>query len=313
MITEIATTGQVRQLVTALTTFLKGDGVRGAFRKAGFTQFLNSKFRIRACFRSMAAVLATYANAENPWARDLKEKQSAKYPKEYRQVPLARQLELIQLKYPGICCSEAYLNMVRDLPTGYEGFGMLPKPSALIRERRDEGLTDAYGEGESGADYGKLLEAAFDMLAGQYPSTQNFRAGALGPKQVWLDDRVSGILQEMEQANPGEDVFIFPINLGDAYAGTTPRYACEDILLADGLPLPALFVTWLLYVNPERFINDCDLWIDCVADRYREKSSEDVTCLGFDRSNGTVSFRALKLNDAGGNGGAASASLSEAA
>ena len=311
MVNFIASLGQVGQLATRFGTYLKGDTVRPSFHKQPFGQLLNSRFRIKACFRAMAAVLASYANAVNPYDDTdikLKQKQTAFYPKGWKTtLPLTNQLEPIRIQLPGLRCSEEFLQRQRVLPAGYDGFGLVPKPKALVRELAEPGLTDPYGEGENGAGYGRLLEHILGLIATQR-KLNNWREGALGPEQVWLEDRVRAILMELELEDPDEDFLVVPVNLGNAYAGCTPRWSCEDILLADALPLLALFVGWILYTNPDRFQTGSDLWIDCCGDRY--KAGDGVHCLYFNCYDEAVSFAGWLLGLAGGDYGSASASLS---
>lgn len=303
-IETLATLGQIGQLATRFAGYLRGDTVRPAFGKQPFGQLLNSKYRIKACFRAMGTVLASYANAVNPYDSDSREKQYAFYPKGWKIEPLVNQLELIQLALPRLRCSETFLNRERTVPVGYDGLGLFPKPNALVRELN---LTDAYGEGENGADYGKLLEHIFALIKAQRRA-HNYRSGALGSEQVWLEDRVRAILQELEAEDPDEDFLVLPVNTGNAYAGRTSRWSCEDMLLADTLPLPALFTAWLIYTNPGRFQTSADLWIDCSGDCY--KVGDVVHCLFFDFRDETVSFDGGYLYLALGHCGSASASLS---
>ena len=121
-------------------------------------------------------------------------------------------------------------------------------------------------------EIGVPIEHICGQIEGQR-KFQNYRKGALGPKDVYFHPETEECRREIEKQVPG-DVMIIDVDtsnwaLGECKTTHTPRWSREEVLLGDKLfSLSATDVGLLVLTNPNRLQRFEDLCIDAVAEIY---------------------------------------------
>jgi len=197
--------------------------------------------------------------------------------------PLEAQLETLKAYLPNLNLDQAYFEKRKrdESPKGTHKV-LVPKLSYLGKENN---LENPY------AEIGMLVEQVCAFL-GQQREGQftHYRKGALGPDRIKCIEQIVDLRKKLEKETPG-DVLILDVDMGNRYAGWTPRRARSSSLLKrDQLALSSVDVAWILLSNPNRLQSNIELSIDAVMEEYLSLDRGWVTNLFFYHRGGKLEF-----------------------
>ncbi len=119
---------------------------------------------------------------------------------------------------------------------------------------------------------------------------RHYRKGQLGPNRIQCIQKLVDKRKELEMSTPG-DILILDVDLGNSYAGWTPRKAREDIIWhKNRLSLSSVDLGWILLINPRRLQRNIDLSVDSVMEEYYSEDRGWVTNLFFYFRGGKLEF-----------------------
>jgi len=141
------------------------------------------------------------------------------------------------------------------------------------------------------ANIGILIEKVCELIGLQRDGKfTHYRKGQLGQNRIRCIQEIIAKRKQLEEAILG-DVLILDVDLGNRYAGWTPRLARESILKShDYMALFALDIALIALINPARFQQNTDLSIDSVAEEYLSEDRGWVTNLFFYFRGGKLEF-----------------------
>ena len=107
----------------------------------------------------------------------------------------------------------------------------------------------------------------------------HYRHNELGRDRILSVDSIVSQREEYEINNLG-DVLILNVDMGNKYAGWTPRRARASMIINKReLPLFTVDICWIVLLNPSRFSRNIDLSVDSVAEIYQSLDRGWVTNL----------------------------------
>jgi len=141
------------------------------------------------------------------------------------------------------------------------------------------------------ADIGVLIEHVCELIFNQRQGKfTHYRKGQLGPNRIQCIQKLVDRRREFEMSIPG-DILILDVDLGNKYAGWTPRRAREDVIYNQKcIALSSVDLCWILLVNPSRLHRNVDLSIDSVMEEYYSEDRGWVTNLFFYFRGGKLEF-----------------------
>lgn len=199
-------------------------------------------------------------------------------------ISLEEQLDLLQDTYLiGAKADDGYIKK-RMLDAKIKGCFRVavPKLSYLAKINN---LKNPY------SDIGVLIEQVCELLFIQREEKfTHYRKGQLGQNRIQCIQKLVDERRDLEMSTPG-DILVLDVNLGNNYAGWTPRRAREDIIHdKNKLALSSVDLGWILLLNPNRFQRNIDLSVDSVMEEYLSEDRGWVTNLFFYFRGGKLEF-----------------------
>jgi hypothetical protein len=196
---------------------------------------------------------------------------------------IEKQMDALRIYFSGIEIDKNYYkNKNSESPRKDFVKIVVPKISFLGKKY---GVRDPY------ADIGILMENACEFIGiqreGQFT---HYRKGQLGRDRIRCIQDVVAKRKIIEEKIPG-DVLVLDIDLGNTFAGWTPRLARESIIKNHNyMALFALDIALIILINPKRFQQNTDLSVDSVAEEYLSTDRGWVTNLFFYHRGGKLEF-----------------------
>jgi hypothetical protein len=197
--------------------------------------------------------------------------------------PLEAQLETLMTYLPSLKPDLAYFEKRKSDESPEKTHKVLiPKLSYLGEENNVE---NPY------AEIGVLVEQVCAFLAQQRDGQfTHYRRGALGPDRIRCIQQIVDVRKKLERESQG-DVLVLDVDMGNRYAGWTPRRARSNSLIKKNqLALSSVDLAWILLLNPNRLQGNTDLSIDAVMEEYLSLDRGWVTNLFFYHRGGKLEF-----------------------
>lgn len=195
---------------------------------------------------------------------------------------LDAQIDTLREYLPNIHPDKAYIEKRKNdiSPKGTVKV-IVPKLNFLAEENNLENAYDRIGV---------LIEQVCAFLDTQREGKfTHYRKGALEPDRVRCIQQVVDQRKIHEEKIPG-DVMVLDVDMGNSYAGWTPRRARSSTLQKHQLALSSVDVAWILLLNPDRLQKNTDLSIDAVMEEYLSLDRGWVTNLFFYHRGGKLEF-----------------------
>lgn len=217
------------------------------------------------------------------FSEDIILKQERFEPAEWA-IPIEEQIKLLQEKYlAGARMDPDYKNKIQNMAI-QNGFVRIaiPKLSYLARINR---IKNPY------SDIGALIEQVCELLFMQRQGKfTHYRKGQLKPDRIQCIKKLADRRKIIEKNVPG-DIMILDVDLGNIYAGWTPRRARENIICNQKqIALSSVDLGWIILINPDRFQRNVDLSVDSVMEEYYSTERGWVTNLFFYFRGGKLEF-----------------------
>lgn len=145
--------------------------------------------------------------------------------------------------------------------------------------------SDPYNE------IGLLIEFACKLLSHERDGKfTHYREGQLGLNRIKIIPELANRRKKIETRVEG-DVLVLDVDLGNKFAGWTPRRARERIIRSKKyLALSSVDLCWILLLNPGRLQTNVDLSVDSVMEEYLSEDRGWVTNLFFYFRGGKLEF-----------------------
>lgn len=199
-------------------------------------------------------------------------------------MPTEKQLELIEKNYLiGTKIDYGYVKQALSKPV-INGLVRVAVPKLSFLAKFNN-IKDPY------LDVGVLIEQACVLLIEQRQGKfTHYRKGQLGSNRIQCIKKLIERRKNIEKNIPG-DILILDIDMGNIYAGWTPRRARESIICnKDQMALSSVDLCWILLLNPDRFQCNVDLSVDSVMEKYYSEDRGWVTNLFFYHRGGKLEF-----------------------
>lgn len=198
-------------------------------------------------------------------------------------LPIKEQISVLERYFIGIEIDQNYFEKETNKPPRKNFIKVvIPKISFLSKK---------YGVDDPYADIGILMEKVCELIDIQREGKfTRYRKGQLGQTRIRCIPEIMVKRKQLEETVSG-DVLILDVDLGNRYAGWTPRLARESIFKShDYVALFALDIALIILINPARFQQNTDLSIDSVAEEYLSEDRGWVTNLFFYYRGGKLEF-----------------------
>lgn len=199
-------------------------------------------------------------------------------------LPLEKQLDLLQNTY--LVGAKADNDYAKERINSTKSKGLtriaIPKLSYLAKIKD---VKNPY------SNIGIFIEQICELLFIQRQEKfTHYRKGQLGQNRIQCIQKLVDKRRDLEMSIPG-DILILDVDLGNYYAGWTPRRAREDIIhRQDRFALSSVDLGWILLINPNRFQRNVDLSVDSVMEEYYSEDRGWVTNLFFYFRGGKLEF-----------------------
>ncbi|MBU4338951.1 hypothetical protein KKD57_05360 [Patescibacteria group bacterium] len=197
--------------------------------------------------------------------------------------PIEKQIGTLRKYFPNIEMDGNYFkSKISTAPRKNFVKIVLPKISFLGKKYK---VDDPY------ADIGILMEKACELIDTQREGKfTHYRKGQLGRDRIRCTRDAVVKRKRIEEKIPG-DALILDVDLGNIFAGWTPRLARESIFKSHNyMALFALDIALIILINPRRFQQNTDLSVDSVAEEYLSTDRGWVTNLFFYFRGGKLEF-----------------------
>lgn len=196
---------------------------------------------------------------------------------------LATQIKKLKEIHPNLQVDPEYFaKREKDISPENTKRVIIPKLAFLAKEN---GIDNPYD------DIGVLVEQVCAQLDIQREGKfTHYRKGQLGQDRIKIIPQIAEQRKKLEASVPG-DALILDVDMGNTYAGWTPRRArAQSIIEADQIALSSVDVGWILTLNPNRLEKNTDLSIDSVMEEYLSLDRGWVTVLFFYYRGGKLEF-----------------------
>ncbi|MFO0826153.1 MAG: hypothetical protein U0792_24060 [Gemmataceae bacterium] len=198
--------------------------------------------------------------------------------------PLDEQIRLLQdVHLPGIVVDADYQATRVKQPLAVHRVRVAVPKLAYLAHR--------LGQDDPFTRIGVLIEQVCELLDEQRQGKfTHYRKGQLLPNRIQVIPELTARRIALEESVPG-DILILDVDLGNTYAGWTPRRARGQIIHSpDQLALTSVDIGWILLLNPDRFQCNTDLSVDSVAEEYFSEDRGWVTVLFYYYRGGKLEF-----------------------
>jgi len=214
--------------------------------------------------------LRAFLEGRNPFERaelekvlpyaDEQTESSYDYPESFRIRTVQEQLDVLTKHFPNLDASHVEELAKGDLPTGAEGWVVIPKPDKI-------------------GTYHEALTKAIELLA-KDRKFQNWREGKLSERHLRLTEKTKQF-HAMLNEQPG-DFWVIPFQFGKKWAGHSVRNAQVRFSESE-FGLGPYEVAILLLTHPDRITGSNQLYIDCAGCEHSPDAAGDFfACLRFD-------------------------------